>query len=254
MNKITIIIILVIKTIIIQAQSIQRSVIGNAGKVITSGAYKLSYTVGESITKKVNASSLSINQGFQQNIIVSTALPITGLDFTAIRLNKTEVQLTWKTAQEINNKGFTIERQLDTEKEFYPIGFEASKAENGNSNSEINYSRVDKNPSNTTSYYRLKQEDIDGKFTYSLTRVVMGSDTKQTTFKAWPQPSNGELTIMTTGINQRDELMVMSMNGQIIQRHTIENNTPLNISILASGVYLLRLMNNNDMYLKIIIQ
>jgi len=59
---------------------------------------------------------------------------------------------------------------------------------------------------------------------------------------------------MTTGIDQTDELIVMSMNGQIIQRHTIENNTPLNISILASGVYLLRLMNNNDMYLKIIIQ
>ena len=254
MKNILVVLHLILGIYTTQAQSIQRSVIGNAGKAIISGAYKLSYTVGETITKKVNASGLSINQGFQQNIIASTALPITGLDFTAIRLNKNEVQLTWKTTQEINNKGFTIERQLDTEKEFYPIGFEASKAENGNSNSEINYSRVDKNPNNTTSYYRLKQEDIDGKFTYSLTRVVMGSDTKQTTFKAWPQPSDGELTIMTTGIDQTDELIVMSMNGQIIQRHTIENNTPLNISILASGVYLLRLMNNNDMYLKIIIQ
>ncbi len=78
---------------------------------------------------------------------------------------------------------------------------------------------------------------------------VMGGNSKQSMFKGWPQPSNGDLTILTTGIDQRDELMVMSMKGKIIQRHPIENNTPVKFSILASGVNLLRLMHNNNMYL-----
>ena len=114
-----------------EAQSIQRSVIGSAGKVTTGGAYKLSYTVGEVITKKVSAGGLTINQGFQQNKL-GGALPITGLEFYAKRLNNTTVQLDWKTLQEINNKGFHIERKKENENSFAPVGFVASNANGGN--------------------------------------------------------------------------------------------------------------------------
>ena len=83
------------------------------------------------------------------------------------------VILNWTTASELNNDYFTIERSKDAV-EFQPIKFVEGA---GNSNSILNYEIIDVNPFLGTSYYRLKQTDFNGKYSFSnIVSVNAGSD------------------------------------------------------------------------------
>ena len=90
------------------------------------------------------------------------ALPIELLEFTGEPDGKTVV-LNWITASEINNRIFIVERSNDG-KNFKPVG-ELPGA--GNSNTIRKYSLIDDDPKMGVNYYRLRQEDYDGTFSYS---------------------------------------------------------------------------------------
>jgi hypothetical protein len=95
------------------------------------------------------------------------ALPIELISFNA-KLKNDNVSITWSTAAEVNNDYFTIERSTDGE------NFEAlfTKRGAGNSTVTIEYEANDPNPLDGYSYYRLKQTDFDGKFSYSAVETV----------------------------------------------------------------------------------
>jgi hypothetical protein len=99
--------------------------------------------------------------------ISNSVLPIKLLSFTATK-NKEQTLLLWTTANEQNSSHFGIERSLDG------ISFEMLEKimASGNSTTLINYSFVDKKPALGTNYYRLKQEDYDGKMSYSSIQFV----------------------------------------------------------------------------------
>lgn len=92
----------------------------------------------------------------------ATPLPIELISFNA-RLAGTYVDLTWSTASEINNDYFVVERAAE-DLRWEPV-LEISAA--GNSNRLINYRDKDREPLKGVSYYRLKQVDFDGGFSYS---------------------------------------------------------------------------------------
>ncbi|MGC4101311.1 T9SS type A sorting domain-containing protein [Ferruginibacter sp.] len=236
------------------AQTIQRSVIGSAGTVQSNASYKLCSTVGEAITKKLSVPGLTINQGFQQNKIAGTALPVLGLDFTATRLNKNEVKLTWKTIQEINNKGFHIERRKENESNYAAIGFVASNTIDGNSSFPLSYTTTDTNNFSGNTYYRLKQEDKDGRNTYSVISVVKGDVNKQLTMQVWPVPSTGPISVVVNGLGKPDMLQVFDVSGRLLKQQAIQNNLQAQLTNLAPGTYILRLAENKDVVQKIIIQ
>jgi len=76
--------------------------------------------------------------------------------------------LNWETATEINNDYFTIEKSNDAIN-WKSIG-EIKGA--GNSSQSINYSYRDYKLLSGISYYRLKQIDFDGQYTYSQVEVI----------------------------------------------------------------------------------
>ncbi len=88
-------------------------------------------------------------------------LPVTLTSFEA-NCNGTEVELTWTTASEINNDYFVVEKSFDAVTFFDLVTVQG----NGNANVTNHYSAYDTNPSNGTTYYRLKQVDFDGATTY----------------------------------------------------------------------------------------
>ena len=98
-----------------------------------------------------------------RTFLIGTALPLTWISFNAKSVNN-KVQLDWVTAHEINTNYFDVERSADGV-HFSKIGTVASSQ---NSSAENNYTFTDDNPANGISYYRLKQVDIDGHFTYSI--------------------------------------------------------------------------------------
>lgn len=96
-----------------------------------------------------------------------TLLPIGLIDFSA-SLNEETVQLDWQTTSEINNDYFTVERSIDG------IEWEVVNLTNGagNSSSILTYQSLDYNPYPRITYYRLKQTDFDGAFSYSGIQAV----------------------------------------------------------------------------------
>ncbi len=102
-------------------------------------------------------------------------LPVELSSFSANVLTN-GIELNWQTATEVNNYGFEVEKkaplnlpQGETYGDWMTLGFVPG---NGNSNSPKEYSYVDediKNQLNGKYYYRLKQIDTDGSYSYSET-------------------------------------------------------------------------------------
>lgn len=255
MKKIFIISLLHITCFNLTAQTIQRSVIGSAGKVSTSGAYKISATVGEVATNRFSiANGLSLHQGFQQNMFANNPLPITGLEFYAQRLSPSLVHLQWQTLTEINNKGFYIERKLENETDFSNLDFVESKADQGNSQTVLKYDYKDINSFTGSSYYRIKQEDIDGKNSYSLIRVIYGEQSNQLSLQVWPVPSKGYVHIQLIGGNRTNEIAILDAQGKVVKSIIADNQIPYRLDGLQPGVYFVVLKSYNKMVQKIIIE
>lgn len=122
-------------------------------------------------------------------LTLTTVLPVELIDFQA---NKTgnQVQLSWKTASEHNNRGFGIERSTDG-RDYKIIGFVESL---GNPGTFAAYRFEDREPPLTAViYYRLRQEDLDGLIAYSPVRSVVG--THQLWAEIWPNPV-GEAAVL----------------------------------------------------------
>jgi hypothetical protein len=91
-----------------------------------------------------------------------TVLPIELISFSAKKL-KNDVLVSWKTASEINNDYFTVERSFDGQ-HFTPI---ARIDGAGNSTHTIDYKIEDKDYVNGVNYYKLIQTDYNGDETVS---------------------------------------------------------------------------------------
>ena len=111
---------------------------------------------------KMSQVSLGVTATLAQ---LTDVVPVEMLTFTA-SVRNSEVQLLWSTASELNNRGFEIERSLKNKDDFVTVGFVDGKG----SSTEINYYSFSDNPQLSgvnQIYYRLKQVDFDGTFSYS---------------------------------------------------------------------------------------
>ena len=134
-----------------------------------------------------------------------TSLPIELLGFYAYAKDQV-VQLDWATASEINNDYFTIERSKDGEN-WQDI---LQTAGAGASNSTINYSEIDSSPLYGTSYYRLKQTDFNGAFSYSTTQVVKFGISNDAEILSFPNPNDGSsFNLEFTGFGNEEVLVVV---------------------------------------------
>lgn len=237
----------------LNAQSITRSVIGSSGQSVNNNGLRLRYSVGEAITATTGTASLKIKQGFQQGIAANTPLPISGLDFFAKRIQSSVVELQWKTMTEENNKGFYIERKLENEHDFRSIHFQPSLGINGRSEKELHYSLTDKNSYSGNSYYRIKQEDVDGHTHLSLVRVVAGDMSQQIALQVWPIPANGQLNLRVLGSNDVD-LRILNVNGATVKILKLQNQMQQSIDDLKPGTYFITVAGDKSLMQKVIIQ
>ncbi|MEO1713683.1 MAG: T9SS type A sorting domain-containing protein, partial [Bacteroidota bacterium] len=104
-------------------------------------------------------------------ILGSTAtnpLPVELLYFTASLNEVEQVALSWSTVTEIDNEFFTIERSANGKDWSATVDLPGA----GNSSEVLSYQAIDRSPLMGTSYYRLKQTDYDGQYSYSEVQVV----------------------------------------------------------------------------------
>ena len=169
----------------------------------------------------VNATSAFPNASFQAtnywvdiNFTQTFPLPVTLVDFRAA-VSGSNVQLNWKTEIETNNKGFEIQRSNNSA-DWYPVRFTNSL---GDGVSIRNYSHTDYSLAPGMYYYRLKQIDIDGKFTFSpiVTATISGKG-KTLLFQNFPNPFASTSTIrFDLPSAQKIRLSVVDMTGREVR-------------------------------------
>ena len=182
-------------------------------------------------------------------------LPVTFKNFDGVMQNGQSL-LKWTTTNEINNKGFDVERSADGQV-FNPISFVAGQ---NNSNIENNYTYTDVKPVNGTNYYRLKQIDNDGKFTYSGI-IQLKNVIADFAWSVYPNPvvDNGWMQVQLPNA-AKVSVQVISSTGNIISmidKGTLQTGTysiPLNLNSVAKGIYIVKLIVDNKTYSKTIVK
>lgn len=169
-------------------------------------------------------------------------LPIELLQFKATATDHKWIQLDFSTASETNNAYFTIERSIDG------ITWEEVEEIKGAGNTVIeqHYTAMDYSPYLGISYYRLKQTDFDGSFSYSSIASVRLSESIDVDKLVFPNPTKDFLTIQLPQ-EAVSNIRILNMLGQDVAQNisTVQysNSTILNLSSLDSGIYLVILAN-----------
>ncbi len=181
-------------------------------------------------------------------------MPIELLSFTSKCINQTE-NLSWRTASEINNDYFTIEKTTDG------IIFEVVGTVKGagNSTAVLNYSFVDAYPNNEVSYYRLKQTDYDGKYTYSDLLTSVCKNENDFLFNIYPNPNDGEQFNVKINSNENNDVLVVlkDIYGNELYTKVFISSKNDNVVFaidlgqkLNSGVYFISATSNQKIYNK----
>lgn len=163
-----------------------------------------------------------------------------------------KVAISWTTASEENNDYFEIERSVDG---VNFISINRVISQNSNSATPLNYNATDNNPIIGKSYYRLKQVDKNGKYSYS-SLVITTCNTAVTitpVVSIYPNPATDNITIDIKGLPGKKSLMIYDVIGQEMTNKIIisedENVRDLiNVSTFAKATYMLRIDVNNELY------
>ena len=123
--------------------------------------------------------------------VEAAALPVEFTHFAAHLGSDQQVQLAWGTASERNSDRFAIESSIDS-RQWNTIG---SVPAAGMSDHPLDYTYIDASrETSALRYYRLKQIDLDGAFTYSKI-VTVSFSPERNLLQAFPNPVRGTTTI-----------------------------------------------------------
>ena len=172
-------------------------------------------------------------------------LPIHLIHFSAVQSNNS-IKLKWQTTAEINNNFFTIERS-DNGKNFYGIGIVEAA---GNSNTVLDYSFVDESKFSNTVYYRLKQTDYDGKFTYSNIISVSEANQDFVVNNIYASTENKLVIDLYSNARNKTEIQVLNTMGQVVANKSLEvskGNGIYSITLpnLSQGIYFIKVNTEN---------
>lgn len=168
-------------------------------------------------------------------------LPVELISFK-VRCKPSEILLEWETASEKNNLFFEIEKSND--------GFSwdvvsrlkgkgTTHAHNYYSFSEISQTF------NTNVYFRLKQTDIDGGYTYSQIESPENCQNKESKrLNIYPNPVEDHFTL--EGADRNEEITIRDITGKLVFK-TLSNGlkTDINVSWLSAGMYIITVGSNS---------
>lgn len=177
-----------------------------------------------------NASTGVAPNGF---VFLST-LPVTFNQFT---VNKTgsDVVIAWTTSNEINNNNFEVQRSVDGSN-WSSIAVVMGA---GNSTNVQQYKYTDKNVQAATVYYRIRQVDIDGNFSFSAIKSITNIS------------ASANAKIYSAGKTVRIEaanapamtVRVFTTNGQLVAQQNfqqVNGTVALNNFNASTGIYVVQ--------------
>lgn len=165
------------------------------------------------------------------------ALPVELLNFNA-KPAATAVDLYWETATEQNNSHFTIEHAGD-DLQFREV---AQKQGAGTTYEKQVYHYRHQNTKAGTNYYRLKQFDFSGDFSYSEIRKVE-IEVPAASMKTYPNPVSSNLFLSMQSSETADfEISLTDLRGEVVRQLVLTSAYEQTLSIqgLQPGTYFLR--------------
>src|ERR1019366_5065499 len=101
------------------------------------------------------------------------------------------------------------------------------------------YNWTDAHPLSGLSYYRIKQIDNDGRYTYSIIRKVNNNKNETSGFEILPNPAKNIATIKLEHLTPAVSYVMTDATGRIIQKGAFYNTSTVFISLInqATGIY-----------------
>ena len=191
--------------------------------------------------------------GFGAGIPALSVLPIGLLDFEG-QLSSHNALLDWSTSFEAGSAGFEVERSYDGIN-FFDIGYVSAA---GRSASTRNYSFTDPSIAQDNNYYRLKEIDQDGKFTYSKTLLIKDpNNLTNSAFTVLSNPFTDHIDIVFGRVPAgRVEIKLLDMAGRTLLTQSADpsGGSRLRVNLsgasISAGIYLLELRFNNNVYVQ----
>ena len=175
---------------------------------------------------------------FEDNALVLSTLPVELISFAGTKKDR-QINLNWKTASELNNDGFIIEKGDKTAygMEWNRFGFIQG---NGTTQEAQTYSFIDQRPEEGFNYYRLKQMDFDGAYEYSsIIAVDYDKEAGSAPIAIFPNPAKGEL-IVENGVGQAT---IFNVLGKPVKQLTVTaSQATIELSDLINGQYYLQVL------------
>jgi hypothetical protein len=182
-----------------------------------------------------NSAPVYSNQYLEGQFTVGTPLPVIWLYFRA-EPESGQVKLEWATAIEDQNHRFVIER-AQGQGAYQAID---SIAGAGNSSSVQRYSYADRSNLQGSVRYRIRQVDIDGRFSYSQELLVQLSHSSAS-LRLYPNPATDMVKISGLKAGENYTVAVYDMRGQQLMQQRLQGTNTLNLNQLPTGQYLLRI-------------
>lgn len=174
----------------------------------------------------------------------SVSLPVSWLSINAQIISPQKIVINWETAHEENNSYFEIERFQN--KQFTKIG---KLNAIGNSHRISKYSYLDEKLSEGSNEYnyRIKQVDLDGKFSYSSVVSVHNNKFEEPAISIVNPIQNG-IQLYYEGEPEEIEIWINNLKGECVV-HTkshLKHDTfiPLE-NHLTAGMYVMRIMQRS---------
>ncbi|QKG58224.1 T9SS type A sorting domain-containing protein [Hymenobacter sp. BRD128] len=161
-----------------------------------------------------------------------SVLPVTLTRFSGSRTSDGgHVSLNWATASEVNNAFFAVERSTDAQT-FDVLGQVAGA---GTSSTARAYTFLDEYPLASTTYYRLRQVDLDGTSTFSPVVTIAESRTSAdwllcTAPQHYVVQGSGELHVLDV------------MGRSLFTQTLLANKSEVVLPALPTGVYFFQLL------------
>jgi hypothetical protein len=175
----------------------------------------------------------------------NSALPVHLTSFDG-RIEGNGVYLVWKTASELNNVSFTLQRSSDGSN-WVDVETIAGA---GTTQRAKTYEYRDRLPMSGMNYYRLEQKDADGSLSYS--RIIGMRSADMLEARISPNPISGN-TFRIEGLELASDwnLTIVNSASQSVYRSDL-TSAQVTIPEVPSGLYFARLTNKNSGETKVI--
>lgn len=163
-------------------------------------------------------------------------LPVTFSEFN-VREAEHAVQVSWSTAEEVNNDHFVAERSNNA-RQFEAL---ARVKGAGTSKGTNSYVFVDDQPLTGTAYYRIRQVDHDGTTSFSSIRSITMSEGDAVAF---PNPAMGRLWLKD--LNPGSTILITDLKGTKVRQAIVRaKQTEIAVDGLAAGSYVVTIVGPN---------